>query len=148
MADGQIPVRAILTGAKMQDAKVAIPLTTMTTERVQYLYDVMDSAYDADAIVKHSRELGQVPVVNPHGRRKVCRPSQLPKIFPAKPDPQLCPAEAERYKERTMVERVNARLKDEFGGRTLRVRGAAKAVAHLMFGVIALTIDQLLKLIP
>jgi hypothetical protein len=46
-----------------------------------------------------------------------------------------------------MVERVNARLKDEFGGRTLRVRGPAKAMAHLMFGVIALTVDQLLKLI-
>jgi hypothetical protein len=33
-------------------------------------------------------------------------------------------AEEERYEERTMVERVNARLKDEFGRRTVRVRGA------------------------
>ncbi len=46
-----------------------------------------------------------------------------------------------------MVERVNARLKDEFGGRNVRVRGAAKVMAHLMFGVLALTADQLMKLV-
>ena len=46
-----------------------------------------------------------------------------------------------------MVERVNARLKDEFGGRSIRVRGPAKVMAHLMFGVLALTADQILKLI-
>ena len=45
-----------------------------------------------------------------------------------------------------MSERVNARLKDEFGGRTLRVRGASKVMAHLMFGILALTVDQLLRL--
>ena len=41
---------------------------------------------------------------------------------------------------------MNARLKDEFGGNTLRVRGAKKVMAHLMFGVLALTVDQLLRL--
>lgn len=35
-------------------------------------------------------------------------------------------AEGLRYHERTTVERVNGRLKDEFGGRTVRVRGHAK----------------------
>jgi hypothetical protein len=45
-----------------------------------------------------------------------------------------------------MSERVNARLKDEFGGRTTRVRGATKVMAHLMFGILALTVDQLLRL--
>lgn len=147
IADGQIPITALLTSANVHDAKVAIPLMTMTSERVSYLYDLMDSAYDADAILEHSRQLGHVPIVDPHGRRATKGRSQLPKIFPRKPKPQLCPAKAERYKERTMVERVNARLKDEFGGRTLRVRGAAKVMAHLMFGVIALTVDQLQKLI-
>jgi hypothetical protein len=42
-----------------------------------------------------------------------------------------------------MVERVNARLKDEFGGRNIRVRGAAKVMAHLMFRVLALTVTAL-----
>ena len=43
--------------------------------------------------------------------------------------------------------RVNARLKDEFGGRNVRVRGHAKVLCHLMFGVLALTCDQLMRLI-
>jgi IS5 family transposase len=47
-----------------------------------------------------------------------------------------------------MVERVNARLKDEFGGSRIRVRGAAKVMAHLMLGVLALTVDQWLRLAP
>ncbi len=51
------------------------------------------------------------------------------------------------YRERTTVERVNARLKDEFGGRTVRVRGNAKVMCHLMFGILALTADQILRLI-
>ncbi len=45
-----------------------------------------------------------------------------------------------------MVERVYSRLKDEFGARIIRLRGASKIMAHLMFGVLALTVDQLLKL--
>jgi len=53
--------------------------------------------------------------------------------------PQLSEAQQERYRERTMVERVNARIKDEFGGRNIRVRGAAKVMSHLMFGILALT---------
>ena len=56
------------------------------------------------------------------------------------------PAEEQRFEERTMVERVYSRLKDEFGARIIRVRGASKIMAHLMFGVLALTVDQLLKL--
>jgi len=35
-----------------------------------------------------------------------------------------------------MVERVYIGLKDEFGGRFIRVRGASKMMAHLMFGVL------------
>lgn len=55
-------------------------------------------------------------------------------------------AEQDRFAERTMVERVFSRLKDQFGARLIRVRGARKIMAHLMFGVFALTVDQLLKL--
>jgi hypothetical protein len=46
-----------------------------------------------------------------------------------------------------MIERVNARIKDEFGGRNIRVRGHAKVMTHLMFGILALTVDQLLRLV-
>jgi hypothetical protein len=43
---------------------------------------------------------------------------------------------------RTMAERVNARPKDEFGTRVVRVRGAIKVKCRLMFGVVALADDQ------
>jgi hypothetical protein len=45
-----------------------------------------------------------------------------------------------------VAERANARLKDEFGARNLRVRGHAKAFCHLMFGVAALAADALVRL--
>jgi len=51
----------------------------------------------------------------------------------------------QRYKIRTIVKQQNGRLKDEFGGREIYVRGATKVMAHLMFGVIALTVDQILR---
>ena len=59
---------------------------------------------------------------------------------------ELTPAERIRFRERSSVERVNSRLKDHFGARNLRYRGRAKIMAHLMFGVLALTVDQWLKL--
>jgi hypothetical protein len=146
VADAQLPISAMLTSASVHDSQVAIPLMTQTSQRVDYLYDLMDSAYDADLIHEHSRQLNHVPIIAPHPRRGTKKPSPLTKIFPAKPTPQLTWAEQDRYKERTMSERVNARLKDEFGASHIRVRGAVKVMAHLMFGVLALTVDQWLKL--
>ena len=54
--------------------------------------------------------------------------------------------EVRRTRERSTVERVNGRLKDEFGGRHLRVRGPGKVWCHLMFGILALTVEQLMRL--
>jgi hypothetical protein len=146
VADGQLPISAVLTSASVHDSQVAIPLMTLTSQRVDYLYELMDSAYDAEHIHGQSRQLNHVPIIAIHGRRGTKKPSQLPKAFPATPTPELTWAEQERYKTRTMSERVNARLKDEFGASHLRVRGAAKAMAHLMFGVLALTVDQWLRM--
>jgi IS5 family transposase len=143
IADGQIPISMVLTSASVHDSQVAIPLATMTTQRVTYCYELMDAAYDAHHIREQSRQLGHVPIVDPKAPGGI--KSQLPVL--AKPPRELSWAERERYKERTMVERANARLKDEFGGRQIRVRGAAKVMAHLMFGVLALTVDQILKLV-
>jgi len=99
---------------------------TMTAKRVTWLYDLMDSAYDADAVLKHSRTMGHVPIVTPHPRRNGRSQSELPKVFTAKRAPELTWAQQDRFHERTAVERVYARLKDEFGGRNIRVPGAAK----------------------
>jgi len=145
VADGQIPISAILTSASVHDSQVAIPLAEMSTQRVNYCYELMDAAYEAQHIVEHSRQLGHVAIVDP---KAPGGPKSQAKAIPMdKPKRELSPAQRARYKERTMVERANSRLKDEFGGRTVRVRGAVKVMAHLMFGVLALTVDQLLKLV-
>lgn len=77
VADGQLPISAILTSASVNDSQVAIPLMTMTGERVVYLYDLMDSAYDANGIHAHSRQLNHVPIIAPHPRRGTKKPSQI-----------------------------------------------------------------------
>ena len=58
----------------------------------------------------------------------------------------MSPHEARRYNERSASERFNSRLKEQFGGRSVMVRGPAKVMLHLMFGVVALFADQLIKL--
>lgn len=140
VADGQIPISAVLTSASLHDSQVAIPLATLSTQRVTYCYELMDSAYDAYHITEQSRSMGHVPIVDPAER------GSQSKSFLATPPRELSEAQQERYRERTMIERVNGRLKDEFGGRQIRVRGAAKVMAHLMFGVLVLTVDQILRL--
>ena len=57
------------------------------------------------------------------------------------------PAQAVRYRERTVAERMNARLKDEFGGNHVWVKGNTKVMSHLMFGLLALSVDQLMRLL-
>lgn len=133
VADGHIPITSILTSASLHDSQVAIPLAATSSKRVVYLYDLMDSAYDCEGIKAYSQKLGHVPVVDPNRRRGEKQ--------------YLDPAKKVRYNERTTVERVFGRLKDEFGGRMVRVRGSAKVMAHLMFGILALTADQMLKFV-
>jgi transposase len=147
VADGGIPISAILTSASTHDSQVAIPLAKMSSERVTNLYDVMDSAYDVPQIHDMSRQLGHVPLIDVHPRRDQALKKE---IAAENKRSQLVghkTAEAVRYNERSTVERVNARLKDEFGGRFVRVRGHAKVMCHLMFGILALTANQMMILV-
>jgi hypothetical protein len=128
-----LPISVALTAASLHDSQVAIPLMKMSSERTDYLYDLMDAAYDAKPIYEVSRSLGHVPIIDKNSRGKDVIP--------------LAPHEAIRYRERTVAERFNSRLKEDFGGRNVMVRGAEKVRLHLMFGVIAVFADQLLKLI-
>ena len=146
VADGGIPISAVLTSASTHDSQVAIPLAKMSSERVTHLYDVMDSAYDVPQIHDMSRQLGHIPLIDVHPRRDKALKEELAA------ENKRCrlvghkTAEAIRYNERSTVERVNARLKDEFGGRVVRVRGHAKVMCHLMFGILALTANQMVTL--
>jgi IS5 family transposase len=131
-ADCGVPVSALLSSASMHDSRAAIPLSLISAGRVTNLYDLMDAAYCSQDLQEHCRELGHVPLIdhNPRGGEKEA----------------FEPADAVRYRERSTAERINGRLKDDFGGRHIRVRGAAKVMNHLMFGVLALSADQLMRL--
>ena len=145
--DGQIPVSCVLTSASIHDSQVALPLATMTEERVNNLYDLMDSAYDAPIIREHSKSLGHIPIIDINPRRNTKLKEELGAEERRFELLQFEQPEDRRYAERTVVERVYARLKDEFGGRMIRVRGCAKVMTHLMFGILALTADQLLRIV-
>ena len=147
VADGQIPISCLLTSASLHDSQAAIPLATLSAERTTNLYDLMDAAYDAESIRRHSRSLGHVPLidVNPRGDKALAEELRTESRRLERIGFQL--PEQVRYNERTAGERVNGRLKDEFGGRHVRVRGASKVMCHCMFGVLALTADQLVRLV-
>lgn len=146
-ADGQIPVSCILTSASVHDSQAALPLATMTSRRVTSLYDLMDSAYDAPVIREYSQSLGHVPIIDINPRRNTQLKEELRAEARRFELLHFERPEDRRYKQRTNVERVYARLKDEFGGRMIRVQGYAKVMTHLMFGILALTADQLMRLV-
>ena len=129
--DGDIPISAILTSASVHDSQVAIPLAQMSAQRVTSLYDLMDGAYDAPQIRAFSRQLGHIPIIEGNPRKGVAIPFD--------------PAQALRFKHRTSSERVNSSLKQRYGAKWVRVKGALKVMAHLMFGVIALTATALFE---
>ena len=81
----------------------------------------------------HCKDLGHIPLIDhdPRGGEKL----------------EFDPAQAVRYHERTVAERMNARLKDEFGGNHVWVKGNTKVMSHLMFGLLALSVDQLMRLL-
>lgn len=129
--DCGLPLSCVLTSASVHDSQVAIPLMKLTSSKVTYCYDLMDAAYDATQIWEQSRDLNHVPIIDRNSRGK--------EVIP------MAPHEAVRYNERSASERCNSRLKEDFGGRNVMVRGAEKVMMHLMFGVLALFADQLLK---
>lgn len=131
-ADCGVPISALLSSASMHDSRAAIPLSRMSAQRVTNLYDLMDAAYCSQELREDSRSLGHVPLIdhNPRKGEKI----------------EFTPAEAVRYNERTAAERSNSRLKDEFGADHVMVKGATKVMGHLMFGVLALSADQLMRL--
>jgi len=131
-ADCGVPIAALLSSASMHDSLAAIPLSLISAQRVTNLYDLMDAAYCSTELRDHSRSLGHVPLIDHNPRRGE-------KI-------EFAPAQAIRYHERTAAERSNARLKDEFGGKHLMVKGEVKVMSHLMFGVLVLSADQLMRL--
>jgi len=130
--DHGIPVSAVLTSASTHDSQAAIPLEVLTNEKCTSLYTLMDAGYVSCDIDYFIRELGKIPVMAP----KKPRGGELIPLDPVK---------KERFKARTVVERVNARIKDDFAGTSFRVKGGMKVFSHLMLGLTALAAEQIAR---
>ena len=130
--DNGYPLLVKITSASLHDSQVAIPMAKQTASKRIILYELMDAAYDANEIHEAITQLDHRPIIAIHSRRKSAVPFD--------------PATVRRYNVRTAAERGNARLKDEFGCRHVRVRGAPKVHLHVMFGILALCADVLIKM--
>lgn len=146
VCEAGIPVAAILTSASTHDSQVAIPLARTSQQRVTWCYDIMDAAYDAQTIVEDALAQGRIPIIDINPRADKDRKAEILAERARRALVNIPDRNDELYKIRTVAERANARLKDEFGARNLRVRGHPKAFCHLMFGVAALAADALVRL--
>lgn len=128
-----VPITAALTSASVYDNQVSVPLARLSARRVTSLYTLMDAAYDSEPLRQLERDLGHVPIVaiNSRGRQN---------------PPTLDAAQKRRFGERTVVERINSRLKDSFGCASMWVKGHAKVLCHTTFAVLAVSVDALMRL--
>lgn len=124
VSDEGIPLGSFTTSAHVHDSQVAIPLMKKVSEQVTSFYDLADAAYDSKDIKEVSIQLGHVPIID-----KIIRRGKRPEVEPDR---------ARRYQTRTTVERFFSQLKDNYGGRNIRVRGPMKIHTHLMFGVLSI----------
>ena len=149
--DGDIPIVAFYSGAHVHDSSVALPLMQEASQRVTYLYDLQDAAYDADIIRNFSTDLGHRPLIDTNPRNSKERKAQIAldkeerKKFDALNLHRNC--DTEHYNQRSMVERVNKLLKEDFGCNTIYYQGATKVASVLAFGILCVCIHQSLKLV-
>jgi transposase len=132
VTDMGIPVSAVVTGANVHDSQVSLPLEKMSEKRVTHLYSLMDAAYDAPQIREYSSQKGRIALIDQNKRRKDDR------------EP-MNPAEKQRFKIRSTVERTNSHLKDWLLPSKLLVKGFLKVNFVLMAGVVCLTALKILQ---
>ena len=85
------------------------------------------------ALLRTAFNLEHVPVIDPNKRRSDAK--------------ELEPDRKQRFCGRTVVERTNSEIKDNYGGRHIRVKGPTKVFCHLMFGLLAITVKQLFNML-
>lgn len=127
-----IPLTAVVTGAHVHDSQVALPMEKLTERRVQHLYTIMDSAYDAPEIRSYSTQKGRQVLVERNPRR-------------GGEGRGLDPAQRERFKIRSVGERAYAHLKDYLIPSKLFVRGHRKVELRLLCGVVCLAAVKILQ---
>ena len=149
--DGDIPITAFYSGANVHDSSVALPLMQETSKRVNYLYDLQDAGYDADIIREYSYALGHRPIIdiNPKNSKELKTKIKLQKhereTFAYLNKHLNC--DKEHYNQRSMAERVNKLLKDDYGCNKIYYQGAIKVASVLAFGILSICINQSLKLV-
>jgi len=149
--DGDIPIVSFYSGANVHDSSVALPLIKETSKRVIYLHDLLDAGYDSDIIREYSKKLDHKPIIdiNPKNSKELKQKIQLIKDEKDKFKFFNLPQSSDihHYNQRSMVERVNKYLKDDFGCNTIYYQGAIKVASVLAFGILSICIHQSLKLI-
>ncbi len=149
--DGDIPITAFYSGANVHDSSLALPLIQETSRRVNYMYDLQDAGYDADIIREFSIKHNHRPIIdiNPKNSKELKAKIELieheQKTF--KYLNQHLSLDKQHYNQRSMVERVNAYLKDSFGCNKIYYQGADKVASILAFGILSVCIHQSLKLL-
>lgn len=128
-----VPITAALTSASVHDSQLSVPLARLSAQRVTSLYALMDAAYDSEPLHQLERDLGHVP------NRGHQPPRPCSAAYPG------CRA-TQTICVRTVVERINSRLKDGFACDAIWVKGHSKVLYHAMFAVLALSVDALMSL--
>ncbi len=116
-----------------------------------YLRDLLDAGYDSDIIREFSEKLNHKAIIdiNPKNSKELKQKIQLIKDEKVKFEFLNLPKSSDEhhYNQRSMVERVNKYLKDDFGCNTIYYQGATKVASVLSFGILSVCIHQSLKLI-
>ena len=151
VVDGDIPITALYSSATVHDSSLALPLIKQSSQKVTYLYDLADAAYD-NTIIKNFSELhNHRPIidVNPKNSKKL-----KAKIALDKSEKKILSglnlyndSDDLHYNQRSSVERVNAYLKDSYGCSKIYYQGAQKIASVFAFAVLSVCITQSLKLV-
>jgi len=151
VVDGDIPITAFYSGANVHDSSLALPLIKETSRRVTYLYDLQDAGYDASIIRAFSLKHNHKPIIDINPKNSHVLKEEIALIKEEKEKfafVNLTPSsDIHHYNQRSMVERVNAYLKDNFGCNKIYYRGATKVASVLAFGILSICIHQSLKLV-
>jgi len=151
VVDGDIPITALYSSATVHDSSLALPLIKQSSQKVTYLYDLADAAYDNKIIKTYSQKQNHRPIidVNPKNSKKL-----KAKIALDKSEKKILgslnlysDSDDLHYNQRSSVERVNAYLKDSYGCSKIYYQGAQKVASVFAFAVLSVCITQSLKLV-
>ena len=151
VVDGDIPITALYSSATVHDSSLAFPLIKQSSQKVNYLYDLADAAYDNKIIKAYSQKLNHRPIIdiNPKNSKKLKAQIALAKSEKKILQPLKLYNNSDdlHYNQRGSVERVNAYLKDSYGCSKIYYQGAQKVASVLAFAVLSVCITQSLKLV-